>query len=664
MRQTALLLVLTYAAHAQVESPVLGLVVQPDGRLDRVTGTPGAANAVTLRSGVFDAIRLPDAAALKTAEAVEFLSFDGRTAGQFEAPSGSALFSRHPSSSRLFALFAVTGEFREYSREESGLWVETPVLAMDVGGTSPIAMTAVSRSVLRVALESAEGISVEDVNIESGARSPIGWLAGRHGPAAFDERSQLTFPPSDQGVESISSLEDGWFALRGEEGVRAFRPGSNAVVLPRATDSALTISWRKTLTEEILVGDSFVMPSAAPGAPSEARFRVRNTGSVPANVFRLVVEGAEFALFNDFVVPATLAPNGVGEFWIRYSPAGIEPAAGRLRLNDINVTLQGSPAPITVPEWLDNGTWRSLSASAANRLGETERDAEFSRTLRMRASMGEPEIPAVSSPYSLSPNGGGLYTLKLDTSAYGMAEAQLQVSGRSYRLQVFVMEPAPPRPSLKLSASALGYARQEPIQIQLSEEPKTSASGQLTLAFQPESSALGDDATLGFLPNLARTVSFTIAPGSTLARFSGGDTLTLQTGTTAGTLILTATLAGIREEQRLRLEPAAPGLQTATIQALDQRVSLRLTAYDPLRASSRAAFTFYLRNGQPVSPGRIEVDVSGAFKSYFSDPAINSSGFVLNALFPVSGTLGELASVELELTNPAGTTRSNRLQIQ
>jgi hypothetical protein len=58
------------------------------------------------------------------------------------------------------------------------------------------------------------------------------------------------------------------------------------------------------------------------------------------------------------------------------------------------------------------------------------------------------------------------------------------------------------------------------------------------------------------------------------------------------------------------------------------------------------------------------VDVSTAFKSYFSDPASNSGSFVLNAQFPVSGTLGELTSVELELTNPAGTTRSNRLQIQ
>jgi hypothetical protein len=334
-------------------------------------------------------------------------------------------------------------------------------------------------------------------------------------------------------------------------------------------------------------------------------------------------------------------------------------------LNDRAVELRGSTAAITLPEvWL-NGQWAALSASQANRVGEAERGVPFAARLRMRATAGEPEAPVwQGAGFRLESQGGGEYRLEADTAANGMREGQLTVSGRSYRVQVFVYEPAPPKPALRLSGASLEFGRQEQVEVVLAETARGSASGQLTVTFEPEAAGVKDDATVGWMPGLTRTVSFTVTPGAAKAQFGSAEFVTLQTGTTAGTLTITATLGGQKDEKRVRLAPAGPALQTATVQRGDRQVTLRVTGYDPMRDTRKAAFTFYLVNGQTAQPGRMEADVSGAFRGYFAESGVTSGAFVLNVQFPVTGTVSELGSVEMELANGIGAVKTQRLAIQ
>lgn len=655
MKRLCFAVVLAAALSAQVERPLAGVAVR-DGRLEAFDGVMGAARIRVLRDGVKNALATRHGIAVKSAGRVELLDGQGNELGGVAADDGEALFAEARDGRRVFVLFVESGRagWIEWKPDEGVVWRDA---FHWTAGPAPRAVWTDGGQRIRFALRDEAGVRVADVDAASGALVSEELMEGVTTPAVFGSDGQLVFAPD--GADSVERLNEEWYLLRQGGSLTAWKPSGERLLLPTAADP-LVLTWRKTLSEEIAVGDSFEFP-----APGEYRFRVKNTSSGVVRVFRLVTDGSAFQLFNEFIVPKDIVPDGTSEFWIRYNPPAGETPVGRLRLNDRSVELRGGAAAVTLPEVWYKEQWTALSANAANRVGDAERDVPFSARLRMRATAGEPETPTVSGGgFTLAAQGGGEYLLQLTASVSGMAEGQLTVSGRTYPLQVFVFEPAPPRPSLKVSGESLDYAKQMPVEVLLSEPAKADATGLLTISFQSEAAGAKDDGTLGFLPALGRAVSFTVEKGATKGKFSGAESLSLQTGTTAGTVTITATLGGVKDERKFRLAPAAPGLQTAAVQGLDQRVTLRVTGYDPMRNAGKAAFTFYLKNGQAAAPGRIEADVASVFRNYYAETATTSGAFVLHAQFPVTGTLSELAAVEVELANSEGTARTQRLAIQ
>ena len=72
------------------------------------------------------------------------------------------------------------------------------------------------------------------------------------------------------------------------------------------------------------------------------------------------------------------------------------------------------------------------------------------------------------------------------------------------------------------------------------------------------------------------------------------------------------------------------------------------------------AFTFFDSAGRTIQPGVLRVDASADFKRYFQSGAAGGM-FALRATFPVSGDATQVAAVEVEITNSAGITRTQRL---
>jgi hypothetical protein len=404
---------------------------------------------------------------------------------------------------------------------------------------------------------------------------------------------------------------------------------------------------------EKAVGNSFVMPPAAPGDSSTARFRVRNTGSIAVVITRLSIDPGPFRLFDQFFPPRTIAPGDFVDFWVRFAPEAPGEYARTLHVNDLKVTLQGSSQGLPVVEIETPTGWQTLKASTATQLGSVERRSQLARQVRVT-----PAVPLTVSGegFQLEPQGGsGYYTLRFSSDKVGVARGALIQGDRSFPVEVTVTDFPTPTPSVELLDEA-GPARQIRLRVKLSEPARTSLSAALTVTFQPDT-GLPDDSAVMLLPASVRTIPVSIAEGADRS----GEVL-LQTGTTAGLIQIRASIGSRSGTASLRIAPAPVTLTAAKASVASANAEVVLTGYDTVRSASRIAFTFYLKSGQTAAPGRIEADVGPQFADYYR--SISGSAFRLRAHFPVSGTHTELDSVEVEITNSAGRTSTGRLRFE
>ena len=72
-------------------------------------------------------------------------------------------------------------------------------------------------------------------------------------------------------------------------------------------------------------------------------------------------------------------------------------------------------------------------------------------------------------------------------------------------------------------------------------------------------------------------------------------------------------------------------------------------------------FTQFNRSGNPVQPVEIRVNAREDFRRYFESSTIGGA-FALRATFPVAGPINEVDSVEVELVNSGGSTKTTRLR--
>ena len=155
---------------------------------------------------------------------------------------------------------------------------------------------------------------------------------------------------------------------------------------------------------------------------------------------------------------------------------------------------------------------------------------------------------------------------------------------------------------------------------------------------------------------------FTYKDGDTQPTFSGAakDTV-LQTGTTAGTIRVIAELGSFTDQATATVLPTLVTLDTKQGTVLGNGVQIDVSGYDNSRSAGPLRFTFYDRNGNPLSVGAIRVDVGVDFRRYF-DTTTYGGMFTLRAFFPVnSGSPAEISAVDLEITNNAGTTAAVRI---
>ncbi|MBI4877972.1 MAG: choice-of-anchor D domain-containing protein [Acidobacteria bacterium] len=410
--------------------------------------------------------------------------------------------------------------------------------------------------------------------------------------------------------------------------------------------------------------------SAAPGDTIVARFWVRNSTAAPASLVTLGVAGTGFALAGYPPLPYTLAPSATVDFTVRFAPTATGGFSASLAVNGVVTLLRGTGlAAATVFLEGEDGSPELLRTGATIDFGRIERNSSSAHRVRLGNHSGErlriatirvqgPSFRGpigVNAPLWLENGRSAVFEVYFEPRTAGPDNGTLDIDGRRFPLLGTGLEIPFPAISIRTEPGAM----QVRLRIELEAPARRAGAGEVSLELR---SAAGFDPTVFFLPVSSRFAPFTVKEGDTRARFGDREEIVFQTGTTAGTLLLTARLAEQSDQVTIPIAPAKVEFESVKALRSGSQIEVQIVGYDNTRTAAQLAFTFYDAKDAAVSPGSIQLDAGADFRRYFEN-STTGGAFSLRAVFPVAGRIADIVSVEVELANSQGATRSGRLRL-
>lgn len=457
-----------------------------------------------------------------------------------------------------------------------------------------------------------------------------------------------------------------------------------AAMLPLAGFAQLELTLYNTanntetpidLTQALDVGSAAACQTLTP------RLRIHNIGSTAVEITTLLVAvtgstpAGVFTTDSRDPLPGSsflVAGASFRDIWIDFAPGAPGQFTGTLTVNTIVLALAGEG--ITAPTVIDS-TGRTYCPGDEIYVGRTQ----VGTTAQTILTLGNPTQSATTATVAgtdfgpatpLTVAAGATQTLPVTfTPSIPNTEAgTLTVGGLVYNLGGDGFAAPPPQPALRLSSNTNQSSNQAQVSIPLSAAATSTDTGTLTLTFQPEGN-LADDPNINFpATGGTRIMSVQVHPGDTAVHFQAGDPDqgTFQTGTTAGTITLTLslTISGVTANASTTITPAAVVLDLSTAVPATGEIIVSLAGFDNTHAASALAFTFYDATGKAVAPGLIQSDVTSAFANYYKANPQSGGTFNLQATFPVTGDITQVATVQVQFTNPAGVTNTTRLPVE
>ncbi|GIU76349.1 MAG: hypothetical protein KatS3mg004_3436 [Bryobacteraceae bacterium] len=222
----------------------------------------------------------------------------------------------------------------------------------------------------------------------------------------------------------------------------------------------------------------------------------------------------------------------------------------------------------------------------------------------------------------------------------------------------------PPLP--ELSASQLGdsaaSAEQPRFVLSLARPYPIDLTGVVTLEFQPDP-GLPDDPAIRFA-NGQRQISVRLTQGQTALEPADGSQFAFQTGTVAGNIVLRVTLSAGGQpvppapalERRIRIEPAAPRIQTVRMLRTQSGFEIQVTAFSNTREVSGVVVRLTAAPGASLASSEFTIQAGQAFTTWFSSETSRQYGgqFLLTIPFTVTGNIESIASAQVTLSNARG----------
>lgn len=228
------------------------------------------------------------------------------------------------------------------------------------------------------------------------------------------------------------------------------------------------------------------------------------------------------------------------------------------------------------------------------------------------------------------------------------ADAESKFGSQDYTLTVAA-------PSATLSFLGLpdstGSGQQISFGVVLSTPAARPVRGQIVLSFQPNAAISRDDPAIQFSTG-GRSVSFTIPAYASIPSGS----VSLQTGTVAGTIILSLTsdLPGANLNGAVAVSQAAPSIQNVSVTRNASGFQVQVAGFSNTLDLSAASFHFTAASGQAVQTSNLTVSLSKLASQWYSGSGSSQFGgqFLLVVPFTVAqGQSSALANVAVQLQN-------------
>ncbi len=422
------------------------------------------------------------------------------------------------------------------------------------------------------------------------------------------------------------------------------------------------------------LGSFYNLGKVAAGDTLVIDLRVRNPGPGAVQITRFTADGVGFSLELP-VLPFTIQAGNFARAQLVFRGDMAAMYSANLQLNGISVIVAATvvPAPLltvfpvctgTNPNKIDFGSvefgkLRLCNFNLQNASAEAMTISTFAVTGDgFSGPMGR------TAPFTLAAGETTSFVVHFVPPRAGSFTGALKIEAQTYVLSGTGLNPPLPKPVLDLESAPLASAQQRRLTMRLPEPAPFDATGQVQLSFTPDSTVVSDDPAVMFTVNGARSIAFTVQQGSAEVLLGGQPFAMVQTGTSAGRMkfTLSGIVSGFASDPTTLFTIPPRTLALDTIDALlgFANVDVRMTGFDNTYSAGAMSFTFYDAAGKVIGGGPVRADFSGAFRAFYSSTKAGSA-FQVTVSFPVAGDATAVGSVEVELSNAAGTTRTDRL---
>lgn len=272
------------------------------------------------------------------------------------------------------------------------------------------------------------------------------------------------------------------------------------------------------------------------------------------------------------------------------------------------------------------------------------------------------------TPLFLPAGESSTFVMTFAPNTAAVFSGDLIVDSQSFPLTGTAYNPPLPTPVLTFDTSTPQSGQQITLTIALPTPAPIATSGSATLGFQPDPSVsafASNDPTVMFVANGARSVPFSIPAGGMSATFGGQTGAVFQTGTTAGKITFTiavtsgAQLSGDTATS-LTLASQPVQIENAAAAATAGALNVQVWGFDNTYSAGAMSFTFQDNLGNPIGSGPVAADFTSQFRTYFTT-STDASSFAMLVTFPITGNAAEVGSVNVQLTNSAGTATISHL---
>ncbi|MBZ5677465.1 MAG: choice-of-anchor D domain-containing protein [Acidobacteriia bacterium] len=445
-----------------------------------------------------------------------------------------------------------------------------------------------------------------------------------------------------------------------------------ALLLPIAMRAQITL-YTVNNGVETPIGAVLDLGKVAAGDTASVHLRLRNKGTTSAAIRYFFADGVGYSIDRP-ALPFAIAPGNVQDAQVNFSnatPGPLYPANLRVD-SDVNSVSAIVIAAVVVGPVLtvfpactgSNGPPASIDfgLAQAGQLRLCNFSLQNPGTQDMTISTFKVTGAAFqistgpSAPFTVPAGGAITFVVTFTPTTAASYTGSLAIETRTYVLTGTAFNTPLPTPLLEFDAGSIQSAQQRRLTMRLPTAASSSASGNVNLAFVPDSALVTDDPAVVFLATGTRSLPFSVTQGSTLISIGGQTSALFQTGTTSGRIRFTLSGISTAGDATTTLTiPAAPiSIDTATATRRTGDLDIQVTGFDNTYSAGVMTFTFSDIFGQAIPPGAIRADFTQDFRAFFTK-AQAGSAFQVRVSFPVTGDTSGIGSVDVQLTNATRT---------